>query len=69
MGLIVKAQEPTIFGISIEMHEFSLNVSFSVTVKGIFAIDFHGNRTRLLMSFDSVSQTINRKGLYLFHGL
>lgn len=56
------------FGISVEMYQFSLNLSFSVTVKGIFAINFHGNRARLLMSFDLVSQSIKWKGLYLFHG-
>lgn len=56
------------FGISFEMYQFSLNLSFSVTVKWIFAINFHGNRSRLLMSFDLVSQSIKWKGLYLFHG-
>lgn len=56
------------FGISTELYQFALNLSFSVTVKGIFSASFYGNRTRLLMSFDSVSQSIKWKGLYRFHG-
>lgn len=67
-GLNCKSLGANRFGISVEMYQFSLNLSFSVTVKGIFAINFHGNRTRLLMSFDLVSQSIKWKGLYLFHG-
>lgn len=67
-GLNCKGLGANRFGIPTEMYQFSLNLSFSVTVKGIFAIDFHGNRTRLLMSFDSVSQAIKWKGPYHFHG-
>jgi len=67
-GLNCKSLGANRFGIFTEMYQFSFNLSFSVTVKGFFAIDFHGNRTRLLMCFDSVSQPIKWKGLYLFHG-
>ena len=68
VGLNCKSLGANRFGISTELYQFSLNLSFSVTVKGIFVIEFHGNRNRLLMSFDSVSQSIKWKGLYLFHG-
>lgn len=67
-GLNCKSLGANRFRISTELYQFSPNLSFSVTVKGIFAVSFHDNRTRLLKSFDSVSQSIKWKGQYHFHG-
>lgn len=67
-GLNCRSLRANRFGISTEMYPILTQLFIFWGCKREFCYQLHSNRNRLLMSFDSVSQPIKWKGLYLFHG-